>query len=180
MKPKTNKIEPPDQGIYQHRPLIAIVGAVVTLWLAGYGLHLVYTGLLTWQQGISSELWPQVEGQVLTSSTIREFHVLWFGTPHYDYYPKVRYWYLVNRKMYTSDKVSFGATISGASGRYSGERILKQYPQGRYVAVFYRPSKPELAVLEPGIDSGSYVMVALGVILIVAAAVPVSLVLRGM
>lgn len=178
MKPGTNKIAPRDQGASQHRLLITIVGGGVTLWLAVYGFQLVYTGLLTWQQGIASELWPQAEGQVLTSSTTREFHVLWSGKPHYDYYPKVRYWYVVNGTMYVSDQVSFGATISSASGRYSAERILKQYPQGRRVAVFYRPKKPELAVLEPGIDSGSYLMVALGVVLIAAAAIPVFLVLR--
>jgi len=63
-------------------------------------------------------------------------------------------------RQYSADMVSFGQY--GSSSRSHAEEIVNRYPTGRTVAVYYDPSDPGTAVLEPGVTWSSYMILGIG------------------
>ena len=62
---------------------------------------------------------------------------------------KLKYRYRVNSKKYHSDVIS-AFSVLGISGTIPSQ-LLKKYPKGKSVKVYYSPKTPEKACLEPGI-----------------------------
>ncbi|MBP7593115.1 MAG: DUF3592 domain-containing protein, partial [Chloroflexi bacterium] len=63
-----------------------------------------------------------------------------------------------------------GQTIKFGENSYSSERkaqaILDRYPNGQRIAVFYDPTQPDKAVLEPGVSGGSYIVLGIGLLFV--------------
>jgi len=70
------------------------------------------------------------------------------------------YRYEVNRTQYFSNVRHFGQFIGSNDGW--AEAILQRYPSGTGVSVSYCQTDPDLAALEPGINSESYYLPAAG------------------
>ncbi|MBC8392718.1 MAG: DUF3592 domain-containing protein [Deltaproteobacteria bacterium] len=90
--------------------------------------------------------WPCVEGEIIKSELIvARFTHRKTGA---SYSPEIQYNYIVNDKQYTSDIIMFGGVTPG---RYSKmyKRYIEQYPKGKIVKVYYNPTKPHDAVLNP-------------------------------
>jgi hypothetical protein len=71
------------------------------------------------------------------------------------------YQYEVNGKRYFSNVRHFGQFVSSSSQDWA-EAILQRYPSGMGVPVSYCPTDPDLAALEPGINSESYYLPGAG------------------
>jgi hypothetical protein len=71
------------------------------------------------------------------------------------------YRYEVNGTQYFSNVRHFGQFIRSSSQDWA-EAILQRYPSGTGVPVSYCPTDPDLAALEPGINSESYYLPGAG------------------
>ena len=84
------------------------------------------------------------------------------------YYPSVSYTYIVDSTIYTSDRIS--NMNFNTKNRSVAEEALKNYPLGLEIKVYYNSMDPSKALLEPGIETGNFLLLAFGLIVL---AVPV-------
>jgi hypothetical protein len=124
-----------------------------------FGVALLAPGLRNLWYAKASQAWPSTDGivifaeeeatnQVPQDSESRTGQFTTHGAP-------LAYQYEVNGTRYFSNVRHFGQFI-GSSSRDWAEAILQQYPSGTAVPVSYCPDDPDLAALEPGINSESY------------------------
>lgn len=131
----------------------------------GFGLLLVIGAVVTWvllrraKRGLDSRNWPTTSGIVRASGVTidrREDRTTHGATIVYEY--------RVGGTTQVGDKRSF-SDYRSSSGRRA-YRIVAQYPVGSRVTVYYHPRKPELSVLEPGLNWSTPLFIALGLIFI--------------
>jgi hypothetical protein len=79
--------------------------------------------------------------------------------------PVVRYEYVVDHVRYLGDRVAFSQRIF-VNSRENAEKVVQKYPLGAEVKVFYNPSNPAYAVLEPGMGHNAPVQAGIGLLLI--------------
>ena len=109
-----------------------------------------------------SEEWPQTEGEITDGEVIS------FRSDGQNMYrASLVYKYEVDGKQYHSDVIEKG--ISSTSIQYFPKRKVEKHPIGSKVAVFYNPSHPSEALLEPGLGAFKYLFYG----------IPVSLILIG-
>ena len=131
----------------------------------GVGVGLSYWGWTILQDARASASWPSVQGQV-TSSVVDRSTDSEGGT---SYSPEVDYEYTVNDQRFSADRIKFGE--NSYSSRRQAEDVVARYPVGQTVAVYYDPVEPETAVLEPGVSSGSYIVIGIGAIFVLVSLV---------
>jgi hypothetical protein len=74
--------------------------------------------------------------------------------------PQVQYDYVVGGKTLHGKVRTFGeATISGTGAQRSAEGVLKRYPVGKEVTVYFDPKDPSQAVLERGIGGNELLLI---------------------
>jgi len=120
---------------------LAIIGAA----FVAAGTWLVWTSAGNLRLGRQSLGWPIAVGTITSSGHDED------GT-------FIAYEYDVGGRQYTNDQVDFGMLDRGDR--------LGHYRVGRAVAVHYRPSDPQAAVLEPGCyGPGVHIAMALGTVM---------------
>ena len=133
--------------------LFILVGIVALIW-----------GGIVLKNASASAAWSSVRGEVTESKVETKAERVkrnerW--RTEKTYWAKVRYSYSVEGTPYTGGKVSFG--------EYGGKQeharqIVKRFPKGKAVDVYYDPEKPEMAVLEPGVTKSSYLFLGIGLV----------------
>lgn len=118
------------------------------------GIGLIIWGAQILKNASVSSDWPGVQGEIIGSSVREEQDE--DGTT---YYADVSYVYVAADRRYTADTVNFGQ-YGGSRNHAAG--IVRQYPVGKTVMVYYDPEEPETAVLEPGVTWSSYLVLAIG------------------
>jgi len=133
-----------------------IAFGVGTIFLiVGYCL-LTFWGKPTLENAKNSVDWPTVQGEV-TKSKVGS-HTSEDSTT---YSADVTYRYLVNETEIHCDRIWFGDNYS-TSDRTMFEKIVKKYPVGKEVKVYYNPDDEFIAVLEPGAVTSSYLGFGMG------------------
>ncbi|MBK8988939.1 MAG: DUF3592 domain-containing protein [Chloroflexi bacterium] len=122
------------------------------------GIGLFIWGLNVLQKAQASQDWPTADGTII-SATVREDR----DDDGTSYFADVTYQYTAADRRHSSDNVSFGQY--GGSSRHA-EGIVARYPVGQRVTVYYDPDDPMTAVLEPGANFGSYLLVGMGALFI--------------
>ncbi len=133
--------------------IVLIVGSVFLI--AGYCL-LTFWGKLTLDNAKASINWPTVPGEVTESRV--DSHRDKDGTT---YSAEIVYRYTVDEAEVHSDNVWFGGNYSSSS-RGQFEEIVRRYPVGKQVLVYYKPDDIFIAVLEPGAHFTSYIGFVMG------------------
>jgi len=129
---------------------VAKVLAVLGILTGLYGANLLYTG---W----SSAQWPTAPGKMLYSQAHEGRNA---GTTMW-------YEYVVDGKRYVTGQYRTGG--NGTPFDSEARDVAKRYPVGREVTVYYRPSDPSVAVLQPGAYYRLYVVPAIGAFLLMVA-----------
>jgi hypothetical protein len=135
-------------------------GAVAIGVLTGYGTIRMRL------KARQAHKWPTVPGTIVSSE-------LETGTERHNhkrittYAAAIRYAYEVDGKAYESDQIQLGGTSETSQPR-EFERMVKRYPEGKRVTVYYDRDDPATATLEPGELGGilNMAMVAGGFILV--------------
>ena len=131
--------------------------ALVALVFAGAGLYFIGWSVrrLVWTTAISR--WH------FTIGTVTESKVDIDGeSDEYRYTPAVAYTYQVAGHTYTGDHIHYATT--GLMTPRQAQQQLNPYPPGARVRVYYRPSNPERAILEPGFNTAFAPPLVLGLL----------------
>lgn len=137
--------------------LFVLVGAV----FAGIGIH----GLAL---GLASRNWPSTEGRIIQSKVERR--TSGSGTDRRSaYYALVTYEFTIGGATYKGDRVA-SADIGRGKSAYAG-CMVKRYPKGSSVTVYYMPEKPSRCLLEPGLQGQSFILPSVGLLVLLLGGV---------
>lgn len=119
---------------------------------------IIFLGTRQIMRATASNAWPNVTGVVTVSELGK--HVGHDRDDATTYSADVSYDYVVNDRVYVNGVVNFGSVHT--SDPSTARRVLKRYPVGLQVPVYYNPADPQDAVLEPGLDGGSWFLPIFG------------------
>jgi hypothetical protein len=139
--------------------LTPYITGLIWVFFMLFGVAILAPGLRNLWYAHASQAWPTTDGivifaeeeatdQVLQDSEGRRGQFTMHGAP-------LAYQYEVNGTRYFSNVRHFGQFIESSSQDWA-DSILQRYPSGTGVPVSYCPNDPDLAALEPGINSESY------------------------
>lgn len=120
-----------------------------------------------------SKSWPRAIGTVVSAEVKRSVSPTMSNDVLVDsvtYEPYIKYAYVVRGRTYEHDKFA-SAVQSTMREPADAEAIVRGYPVGHQVAVFYNPSRPDDAVLVPGGSGGNWYFLLFGCVLFVASVV---------
>ncbi|MCX8124995.1 MAG: DUF3592 domain-containing protein [Spirochaetes bacterium] len=129
----------------------------IVIFLFVFGAVLTLVGIKLIQNARQSLYWPKAEG-VITQSFMD-----W--DRHRQQFANIKYTFTVNGEEIT------GFQISAKDMNKSNEDLLKEYPVGKKVIVYYDPENPENSLLEPGYSWQSYQALVIGIIILIVAIV---------
>lgn len=132
------------------------VGMFAVVWVGGWSAGtLFFDGFIAYfaYQQWRADSYPATTGTVVSSRLDSHSD----GEGGTNYTAVIRYSYEVNGQVYESDNVRYGMT---SSMRNDAQRTVDAHPYESSVTVYFNPSDPQDAVLQPGI-SGSELMMAL-------------------
>jgi hypothetical protein len=135
--------------------ILLLIGGIFTT--TGIVTGLVF-GKPILDQTKSSEQWPQNQGEILESELVESRSD---GSTTYGAH--VVYHYDLDGGAFESDRIWFGDDYS-TSNRSDMFEVVRKYPVGQMVTVYYSPDKPSEAVLMPGAYTSSYVRFTIGLI----------------
>lgn len=98
--------------------------------------------------------WPRTDGVTTRAEVVISNNV---------YSPAVVYSYNVGGVEYQGTGIGPQGTEVGSSDGAIARELVHRYRAGTSVVVYYDPSDPAVAVLEPGITKKSFVLLAFGV-----------------
>ena len=129
--------------------------------LCTIGLGLLVFGAAQVKKGRASVAWPTTEGEIMAAEmTGNRGDSTTYGA-------KIIYAYELGKTGFSGDKVSLG-DYSSSNSEHARE-ILRRYPIGKKVLVYYNPEDPSEAILEPGIRGITWILLGVGAVLFVAA-----------
>jgi hypothetical protein len=151
---------------------LGTLGIAFIFLLLGGGLS--FWGWTILQDARASATWPAADGLIVGSEVDHSTDAE--GGDSYS--PEVDYTYQVSGQAYQNSRIKFGE--NSYNSRRQAEEIVARYPSGQGVTVYYAPEEPENSVLEPGVSSGSYIVLGIGVCFasIALLLVPISLFTR--
>jgi hypothetical protein len=120
-----------------------------------------------------STSWPKAIGTVVSAEVRRvvsEAGASDGAVNSVTYEPYVKYAYAVAGRAYEHDKFASAAQWAMREPA-DAEAIVRGYPVGHQVPVFYNPSRPDDAVLVPGGSSGNWYFLLVGCVLFVASVI---------
>ncbi len=126
------------------------------------GLFFAYFGFVGLVRANASKQWPTVEGRVLASSVERKVDRDSDGNRTTTYHTDILYEYSADDMMLNGSRVSYGDMGTGSPG--PAQAIVRRYPKGAKVTVYYMPGKPEECLLEPGLSAGAFAMPFMGLL----------------
>jgi hypothetical protein len=141
----------------EFRLFLLLVFGIPGLGVLTYGGWLLY-------RAHKSNAWPTVQGRIVTSEVVIVPHSRDTATL------KICFAYSVGKVSYRSDQFRLGDADQGHSIRDARDTV-GWYREGTVVPVYYNPTDPGDAVLEPGNASYGYLFCFLGSLLIVVGAV---------
>jgi len=135
--------------------VLLLIGSVFTI--IGIVAGLVF-GKPILDKAKASEQWPQIQGEVIESELETSQ-----GENGTMYSAHVVYRYALDGGDFESDRIWFGGDYS-TSNRSEMFEVVKKYPAGKAVTVYYSPDKPSESVLMPGAYTSSYILFAIGMV----------------
>lgn len=140
------------------KPAGSIVSFVLgVIFIAVGGGVGFFVGKPILEQAKSSESWPTVQGTVIESELDRRRKD---GSTTYK--AIVVYEYEISGEEYEGDRIWFGQYSS--SNRSEMQKLVREFPEGKKVTVFYSPDDSSASVLKPGAFTSSYMVYAVGMV----------------
>ena len=138
-------------------PKSVIVGAFAFVLLFGVILTPLFYFQL--QEALEISNWPSVEGKIVESRVVGERA----------FRPDIKYIYTVDGEEYTG---SSSLDMPGFGGRTSrldaAEKMVRQYPQGSTISVYYNPENPQQSMLHPKPTYSHYLTLTTAALLFLA------------
>ena len=135
----------------RHKAALVLIFSMATIT----GLFALAMGLLLAVAAVGQHGWPTTDGLVV-SSYVDEHGILEDTT----YSPVVIYDYDVDGAHLQGNRVT--SSTFRSSERSWAEEVVNRYPVGEVVLVYYDPENPGNAVLEPGMDQSTWILIGIG------------------
>jgi len=135
------------------------VPGLVIMFILGLGISVL--GAVKLKNAADTGKWPATDG-IITGSDV--------GTSGTKYYPAITYSYTVDDIEYASDVI--GNMKFNSKYRDNIEEFLQKYQLNSKTRVYYNADEPSMALLEPGIARGNFMLLAFGILIL---AVPIFL-----
>ena len=126
------------------------------------GISMIFWGWTNYKNARASEIWPSTPGVIITSRMEIDYGKSDDAEPKY--IAVISYNYKVDTMDYTADRVFFDS--HSYLKKIQAEKVISRYPVGKKVRVYYDPSKPYRAVLEPGSASGAGYALIFGIVML--------------
>jgi hypothetical protein len=101
--------------------------------------------------GYRSKYWPFINGCVKHSRVLVRVNKA-SSSKNKHYHPNIIYEYEVGNKKYMNNKV--GNYIGFANDEEFANELVRNYPEGNTVKVYYWPIFPKVSLLLPGMKQG--------------------------
>ncbi len=139
-----------------------VTGLFVVVFML-FGVGMLAPGLRNLWYAHASQGWPTTDGVVVYAEQEAAGQVMQYSEGRMEQATgaPLAYRYDVNGTLYFSNVRHFGQFV-GSSSQDWAEAILQRYPSGTGVPVSYCPTDPDLAALEPGINSECYCLPGAG------------------
>ena len=137
-----------------------LIGGGVCFIFFVIGIFITRAAILNRRKAEESTSWPSVQGTITKAWVETQKHEDDDGSVTITHFPRWEYEFVISGMTYTSQNISFGGT-GGSHNEYEAQEGLNQYPVNSQVQVFYNPSNPEEAVLEPGMQ-GTMTLIIVG------------------
>lgn len=132
------------------------------LLVVAIGAALCLIGVRGLVRGSASADWPTAKGQVVSASVERHRARDSDGHWRTTYRPDIRYQYAVGETAYRGARVSYG-DVRSSSATFA-EQVVRRYPVGEPVTVFYMPEQPGESLLEPGVKAEAWLLPGVGAV----------------
>lgn len=142
-----------------------VVFAIIFICI-GVGVTILGSRVL--KKSKASTGWPTVEGTVTSAETRIARHPAG-DRARSSTKAVVVYSYSVEGIKYSSDRISF--VQDGAGSGHEAHQIVRRYPFGKKVKVYFNPDDPRVSVLEPGMSLSSFMPLGAGVVFIIVGVV---------
>jgi len=127
---------------------------------AAVGVGMLVIGVIGLRQAAASRDWPTTQGVIVSSAVERVRRNdpdRGFTTT---FHARISFNYSVGGEPYTGDRVGFGDY--GSNTNHHARSVVRQYPVGSQVTVYYDPNRPQSSLLEPGVRPMAFVIPGLG------------------
>jgi hypothetical protein len=122
---------------------------ILALAMFAAGIFLLAWGGYELKGAHESRNWPSTQGTIISSQVSKQTRRdTKTRRTVITYYPRVQYWYQVSGKRYISNRIEFGGASGGMQSM--AEKVVKRYPSGQKVTVYYNPTDSQYAILEAG------------------------------
>lgn len=133
---------------------IVLTGCVLGLPLLGLiGVLLISNSIRDYPNVRASTTWPVVEGRVIAASIEQKDG----RRGRQRFVPNITYGFTVGSRQYRSQRINYGGVWTESSPE-AAEQALRELAPNGVVKVFYNPSDPAEAVLQPGLSIGWYML----------------------
>ncbi len=134
------------------------LGEVVGFLLLAMGGIGLFGAIAKIHNGTQSAQWPSAAGRISASEVVLRGRT---------YHPIVAYEYEVNGRRYQGDCLGYGAKTLHDS-KAQAEALLKPYPVGTHVDVYYKPASPGVSSLTAGMPRMSVALIGCGILVMMA------------
>ncbi len=133
---------------------------VFPLLFVAVGVVMLVIGVTGLRRAMASTEWPTTQGEVLTSEVERVRHRHHDRGPSTTFHARISYGYSVGGEPYTGDRVGIGDY--GSNTNHHARSVVRRYPVGSHVTVYYDPDRPRIALLEPGVRASAFAVPGIG------------------
>jgi len=134
---------------------------IFPLVFVAVGVGMLVIGVIGLRQAAASRDWPTTQGVILSSAVERVRRNdpdRGFTTT---FHARISFSYSVGGEPYTGDRVGVGDY--GRNTNHHARSVVRKYPVGSQVTVYYDPNRPQSSLLEPGVRPMAFVIPGLGV-----------------
>jgi len=122
-----------------------------------FGLIIGGVGLYRYNLGKKSASWPAVKGKMTYARAVSTK-----VDNKNEYRLSVKYRYIVDGKSYTGERIT--ASDQNQKTRSRANNVLKKYPVGGEVSVYYNPARPGSSVLKTGVNKNVSLPIGIAVV----------------
>lgn len=144
--------------------IIIFVIAIITLFV--FGIRRIRSGINFFLIGKASIHWPVTRGKIILSITKEQVSYFPEGISEIIYEPIIHFIYKVKYEELEGDRIFIYKLYSDQRFCFN---LIKEYPVGKIVKVFYNPIDPDESVLKPGLTIDIYFLFLTGFISITLA-----------
>jgi hypothetical protein len=119
------------------------------------GIVQVIIGCRQAMHSYASVNWPTTDGKIIFSEVVKHD-----STNSIIYRADIRYDYTVNGRSYAGHCVAYGE--DGSTDSQHERQLVSKYQPEKVVVVFYKPTDPEVSLLEPGLTWRNSFLLLLG------------------